>query len=131
MHRGMHADGDTRQRAGEDSQQPQSRRAHRPHEGPGSIDAIHHNQNSPKNRPNEKSSRLLTKVKLLLTYMRLNRRDGCDRETSQTEAPLTQETEDEVSRRPRRHVATLTCAKVGPRYNEMLRSLLNRRRGVG
>ena len=131
MHRGMHADGDTRQRAGADSQQPHSRRAHRPHEGPGSIDVIPHNQNSPRNRPNEKSSRLLTKVKLLLTYMRLNRRDGCDRETSQTEAPLTQETDAEAARRPRRHVATLTCAKVGPRYNEMLRSLLNRRRGVG
>ena len=90
-----------------------------------------HGRHSPRNRPNEKSSRLLTKVKLLLTYMRLNPRDGCDRETSQTEAPLTQETDAEAARRPRRHVATLTCAKVGPRYNEMLRSLLNRRRGVG
>ena len=108
MHRGMHADGNTRQRAGEDSEQPQGRRAHRPHEGPGSIDAIPHNQNSPRNRPNEKSSRLLTKVKLLLTYMRLNRRDGCDRETSQAEAPLAQATDAEAARRPRRGGATFT-----------------------
>ena len=70
-------------------------------------------------------------MKLLLTYMRLSRRDGRGQEASQADAPRAQETDADGSRRPRRHVATLTSAKVGPRFNDVLRSLLHRRRGVG
>ena len=131
VHTDVPADDDTRQHVRVGSPQPQGRRAHQPDEGPPRIDAIPRNQKSPRNRPNEKSSKLLSRMKLLLTYMRLSRRDGRGQEASQADAPLAQETDADGSRRPRRHVATLTSAKVGPRFNDVLRSLLHRRRGVG